>query len=384
MCSLFASQIVCHVPATLGADTPLLDHEIVLNFGGPGSDGANSIVPMSDGGYVLGGWTSLPGAPENTQSWVIRVDARGRALWDLPLPAAPYGVSALAPALDGGVFIIDSDPEAGTGRTRVSKISFEGVVEDQKNVGSSREDNLHAVQPTFDGGLILAGQTGHLTRGGLDAWIMKLDSTLAVEWFRTLGAEFDDGFEDVALASGGGYVAAGWTTGADDSVAGWTIRFDSLGSVLDERLHEFGPMTEIHAISPLPESALVFAATSESEGSPARSLVIGGIDSEGAVSWQQRINSEGSALATDLSYADDGSFLVSARLSDGNLTTGLVVNFTDSGDIRAANRHEGPTNRFALAVAPRPGGGYALAGSSERMATLDQDVWLVIRGSLSP
>jgi len=379
VCALVLSQFLNSASAETSPDTQVVGREIVLNYGGPGSDGANSIVPTADGGYILGGWTTQSRTSSPTQSWVIRVDDRGRAMWDLPLPAAPYGITALSTSLDGGAFLIDGDPETRTGRTRVTKISFEGSAEKLAVLGSAADDQFNAIRPTFDGGVILAGQTNRNTQRGQDAWILKLDDSLSVEWFRVLGGAFDDSFEDVVLNSDGGYTAAGWRTESNDTVTGWVVQFDSFGSVKSEGSPGFGPATEIHALSPLPNNALVFAATAARETDRNRSLIIGRWDFKGGIQWWQRIDSDESALATDLTHADDGSFLVSARLSDGDLTTGLVVNFTGEGRVLAAQRHEGPTDQFALPVASRRGGGYALAGSSFTAQTLDQDVWLVIR-----
>ena len=356
--------------------------DIILHFGGPGSDGANAIAAMANGGYVLAGWKAREGEPERTESWIIKVDARGGVMWDTPLPAsAPYGVSALTPAFDGGLITVDGDASGQTGRTRLSKISPNGAIEMQMVLGNATGDIIHAIRPTFDGGLIAVGQTTHLTHGRSDGWILKLDRTFTVEWFRTLGAPLEDAFEDIALTPQGDYIAAGWTTLPEDFVQGWIVQFDGNGSVKEETRHNFGAMTEIHGIAVTPASQLVFAATTDTESGDGRQIVIGAADQSGTTLWQSTIGAGITAEASDLALAGDGSYLLSATIVDGAGRAGLVVDFTAAGRIEFAARHDGPDEQHALAIAPRRPDGYALAGSSIRTATLNQDVWLVIRSA---
>jgi len=68
---------------------------------------------MPDGGFLLGGWSSL-GANENKSSpnfgasdgWLVRVDANGQALWDLSLGGGENdNVTTLAQTKEGGFIV---------------------------------------------------------------------------------------------------------------------------------------------------------------------------------------------------------------------------------------------------------------------------------------
>ena len=247
-CLLAASFVIASMG--LAKAQPNGRTDIVVHFGGPGSDGANTIVSMANGGYALAGWKAKDGSRQDTESWLIRVDARGNVLWDLPFPSsAPYGITALAPALDGGLFAVDGASGSLAGRTRITKVSYNGVIEDQISVGNRPEDTITAIRPTFDGGLIAAGRTTYKTHGRSDGWIIKLTRNFDVEWFRTLGSPFDDGLEDVTHSQNGGYIAAGWTTLPHDEVMGWLISLDTNGALLDDRRYSLGPNTEFHRVA---------------------------------------------------------------------------------------------------------------------------------------
>ena len=134
--------------------------DIELHFGGLGTDGANAIVAMADSGYTLGGWRTRDDSPDITEGWVVRVDSRGGYLWDLHLPrSAPYGITTLSPAFDGGLLVIDQETGQSKGTTRLSKLSPEGSIEWQRSYGETDLDIISSIRPTFDGGLIMAGRT---------------------------------------------------------------------------------------------------------------------------------------------------------------------------------------------------------------------------------
>ncbi|MBT6582354.1 MAG: hypothetical protein HOO17_11060, partial [Bacteroidetes Order II. Incertae sedis bacterium] len=234
-----------------GAAQAPFKSNIELHFGGIGTDGANAIVPLADGGFALGGWKSRDGDADVTEGWVLRVDNRGGYVWDLPLPnSAPYGVTALSPAFDGGLVAIDGENEKSKGTTRLSKLSPDGSIDWQRAYGNTGRDALVSIRPTFDGGFILAGRTYFRTAGEADGWVLKLDRNQNIEWFRTLGGEQEDSLESISLSTDGGFVAVGWITQPGDSVLGWALKLDHTGATEWEVKHNLGPDTEFHGVLP--------------------------------------------------------------------------------------------------------------------------------------
>jgi hypothetical protein len=62
------------------------------------------------------------------------------------------------------------------------------------------------VQPTRDGGYIIAGMTRSSTYGAIweDAWLIKTDASGQEEWNKNLGGEaFDFGYSGVQTDDGG-------------------------------------------------------------------------------------------------------------------------------------------------------------------------------------
>lgn len=367
-----------------GSDLDAVSAVLELHFGGPGSDGANSIVPLSDGGFALGGWKARDGEPDVTESWIIRLDNRGRYIWDLPLPqSAPYGVSAMASALDGGLLIIDGELDNRQGRTRLSKISPNGSVEQQPIFGNSAADQISAIRPTFDGGLIMVGQAYRGLASRSDGWVIKLDRNMTVQWFRIIAgpvvANADNALEDIIVLTDGSFVAVGWLTDENDRGHGWVIKLAPGGNTLWQYVRDLGPNTEIHKILAAPNNKAVIASTTATDAKAGRKIVLAGLSEDGDFSWQQGIASGGTALATGLTRVDRTSYLLSASIEDQQGQAGLVVAFSSNGTLNKIQRHTGGSIHRALTVTATSDAGYAVAGSSKRTNSLDQDMWLLIK-----
>jgi hypothetical protein len=390
LCTLHRFVFCFSVVAFGTAITPRILHAqsvapagITLHFGGLGTDGANAIVALSDGGFALAGWKTLDQDRSVTESWVVRVDHRGGYVWDLQLPnSAPYGVTALSPAFDGGLYVVDGERGDKSGTTRLSKISPEGATEFQLIYGSSTADTLSALRPTFDGGLILAGRT--LTRGAAhsDGWVVKLDRSQAVEWFRVIGGPHEDGLEDVSLSTDGGYTAVGWTTQENGHVTGWSLKLSGKGATEWEAFHDLGIDTEFHRVLPASSGGTIAAATTRAADGEGRKIIVLEIDATGQKTWQQGISSPGTAMATGLAHRTMGGYLLSASIEDRRGAAGLTAGIESDGTLDFIHRHSGSGAVRALAITATPNDGYAVAGTSAGQRTLDQDVWLLINDSL--
>jgi hypothetical protein len=97
------------------------------SFGGSGHDFLNSLQQTSDGGFILGGYSSS-GADGNKSSpnfgledfWVVRLDAGGNKVWDLSLGGTGSdALRCLRQSADGG-FILGGRSESGTNGTKSS------------------------------------------------------------------------------------------------------------------------------------------------------------------------------------------------------------------------------------------------------------------------
>src|SRR5436305_1217047 len=84
----------------------------------------------------------------------------------------------------------------------------------QKSLGGSSDEVAYSIEQTSDGGYIAAGYTlsndGDVSgnHGSLDYWIVKLNSSGAIQWQKSLGGSGEDGATSIEQTSDGGYIIA--------------------------------------------------------------------------------------------------------------------------------------------------------------------------------
>lgn len=145
-------------------------------YGGPLGDGGYRVFQTSDGGYIIAGSTNSFGAGKS-DIWLLKTDSLGDTLWT-------------------------------------------------KTYGGSDDEDMVCLNPTLDGGYILAAQTfsfGVYSKS--DIWILKTDSLGDTLWTLVYGTENRDFPGYVGERLEGGYVAIG---GAADAAYNYKILFISV------------------------------------------------------------------------------------------------------------------------------------------------------------
>ncbi len=236
-CLLFS--LVLLLPQLLSAQILKIDWD--FDYGGNIWEDCNSAEETSDGGYILGGYTSST------------VTGFGD-IWEPPFD---------------GFF-----PPPDVGDYWIVKTDDRGVMDWNRRYGGNKQDRLWAAQETPDGGYILAGvsnsdagpQKSDLNRGYEDYWIIKVDSIGDIEWDRSYGSDSTDYFYSLLQTSDGGFLLGGISKsdiGFEKSEARrghfdmWFVKTDSLGNKLwdktiggndEERLNEMQETPDGHYI----------------------------------------------------------------------------------------------------------------------------------------
>lgn len=216
--------------------------ERTWRFGGSSNDTLSVVRQVSDGGFVIGGYSnSGPGGNKASPKygerdwWVVRVNPNGDRRWDMSYGGAsdPLFGGALAndyltgivQLSDGGFLLVGPSYES-TGGTKTSpgigsfdlyvvRTDGEGLQLWDKTFGRAQNDSALSVRQTSDGGFILAGHTAHLIGTpppyveDVDCWVLRLDASGNRLWERTFGGEGPDQGVDVVQTADGGYLVAG-------------------------------------------------------------------------------------------------------------------------------------------------------------------------------
>lgn len=96
-----------------------------------------------------------------------------------------------------------------------------GILNWQKSYGGSEDDDLFAIEKTFDNGLVVAGYTfsdnGNVVgnNGNSDEWILKLNPSGTIAWKTCLGGSLIDYATDIKQTPDSGFVVVGLAYSAD-------------------------------------------------------------------------------------------------------------------------------------------------------------------------
>ncbi len=208
-------------------------------YGGLGGSYTADMKITADGGLIIGGSSFSKKGYDKTKDsygdygdfWVVKTDAAGRVLWDKTLGGIDDEVlTSVNQTRDHG-YLIGGTSVSGisfdkTGASRggidywVVKLDSNGNKLWDKTLGGSGDDYPHSIDTTSDGGFIIGGASnspisGEKTSGVFgtsDFWIVKLDSSGNIQWDKTIGGNGDDQLYSLKQTRDGGYILGGNST----------------------------------------------------------------------------------------------------------------------------------------------------------------------------
>lgn len=149
-------------------------------FGGEKIERGESIQPLADGGYVVGGGTSSIGAG-NLDMYVVRLNSTGREIWANAYGRATYDIANSVIALqDGGFLITGHGDKEGSEvmALTVVRIDDEGNENWTSRFGSGRDFDYGLDAVELDaGGYLIAGVTNEPDPGENDIWLHIINET---------------------------------------------------------------------------------------------------------------------------------------------------------------------------------------------------------------
>ncbi|MFN0212622.1 MAG: T9SS type A sorting domain-containing protein [Saprospiraceae bacterium] len=212
------------------------------SYGGSGGENAHCVVQTSDGGYVVAGQTfsndgDVSGSHGGSEYWVVKLSSLGDIQWQKALGGCCIEQAfSIVQTSDGGYAVVGTTGSYNSGQVSggyglfdcwVVKLNDTGDLQWQKALGGNSEDYGSSIMQTDDGGYIVGGTTysidGDVTDndGGVDYWILKLNSDGDLQWQKTLGGSDTEISSGVQQTSDGGYVICGYSHSYDGDVTGF-------------------------------------------------------------------------------------------------------------------------------------------------------------------
>ena len=317
----------------------------------------------------------------------------------------------------------------------IVKLDSARKIQWQKTFGGSDDDRLRVLETTLDDGFIIAGTsssaaTGDKTDAGFNAaafpdmWILKLNSTGAIEWQRTLGGIYSDVPQSIVQNTDSSYVIGAWS--GSDTIGGnktthmksfssdyWVVKLNSKGSILWQK--DYGGQavystSTLTCLNKTNDGGYILGGIAYSGagatgvGNDKTDTCRGGndywivkIDGNGTKQWDKTFGGSKSDTPSSILQTSDGGYIVSGYStsdSTGDKTentigkTGIddywIIKLNANGNLQWQNTIGGYNADYAKQVIQTLDGGYVVAGFSDSPAYADKtessqqtDYWLV-------
>ena len=169
-------------------------------LGGTAYDSSKSVLQTTDGGYVLACNTGstdgdVSGNNGNWDAWIVKLSSLGTLEWQKAFGGSESeSALSIKKTTDGGYIVTgfanstNGDVTGNHGLTDVwiLKFSSSGTLQWQKAIGGEGNESSYSIQPTTDGGYILAGYASYDNgdvsgnHGSFDYWVVKLGTDILV------------------------------------------------------------------------------------------------------------------------------------------------------------------------------------------------------------
>ncbi len=394
------------------------------SLGGRNEDDALAICQTFDGGYIVAGRSKstsgdVTGNIGAFDAWIVKMSSSGSLEWQKSIGGSLTDqANAIVQTADSGYIIAgstisnDGAVTGNHGQTDywVVKLSSAGTVQWQKCYGGASYEIAYSIQQTTDGGYVVGGESwsndGDVTgnHGGRDCWIVKIDTSGALQWQKSLGGSANDFGKKIRQTADGGYIATVTSSSSDGDVTNnygssdfWVVKLSNLGIIQWEK--SFGGTLVDNGqdiIQTSDEGYVVIGLTTSNDGDVTDSKGKGDywvvrISSLGAVVWQKTLGGSELDYATSVVQSTDGGFVVAGYSvsNNGDLTENKgssdywLVKLNASGYIVWQKSLGGSEYDVANYFTTTSDGGYIIAGYTRSLngdVTLNHgsdDFWIV-------
>jgi hypothetical protein len=342
-------------------------------YGGPYGDWANSVRQTADGGFVVAGKTSSFSAVSE-DAWVLKLDANGNVVWQKTYGGAgSNSANSVQPTADGGYIVAgQANPYwLGQGDLWILKLDANGNIAWQKTYGGGANGgSASSVQLTSDGGYIVAGYTVSFGAGGQDAWLLKLDADGNVIWQRTYGGSLSDGAMSAEPTADGGYIVAGWTAsfgaGSEDV---WVLKLDRDGNIIWQKTYGDTGQDVALSVQPTGDGGYIVAGAAANHGGWVLKL-----DANGNVDWQKTYGGSTNSIQPTA----DGGYVVAGGIGGSALDIGdaWILKLDTGGNITWQRTYRVSAGS-AASVQSTADGGYVVAGITSPSQLEPVDAWIL-------
>ncbi len=349
-------------------------------YGGTGTDIGNSIEITTDGGYIIGGYsTSFGNGSED--ALLIKIDANGNQVWSKTYGGTSsdrcYNVKQTA---DNGYIFTGYTESSGQGSRDVSLVKTDnsGNILWSKTYGTNLCETAVGLAITNDGYIVTGYQGASSCASGGDIYVVRVDNAGNTLWannYNSCSFNTDNSFNVIQTADGG-FNITGWTycgSGQHDPIVlkltgngtpAWQMQYGSSGD-------DYGC-----SIIQTPGGGYIVAGEYQSAMFDA---YIFKTDSSGTLAWSKSYGGNGAELFYDIKTTSDNKYIAAGRTNSFGAggDDAFLVKTDTSGNLIWSKTYGGSANDDAIQMHQTADGGFVLCGTTMSFGAGGQDIYII-------
>lgn len=341
-------------------------------YGGEEYDTGSEIQPMSDGGFIIAGYTSSFGMG-SLNIYLIKIDANGDTCWTKTYGSSYTEAFSIEKCSDGG-YVVAGYIDVFGGDMYVIKIDGDGNSQWSRIYGGDSSECAHSIKQTSDGGYIITGHTKSYGGGKLDVYLVKTNAMGDTMWTRAYGGSGDDFGKSVCETPDGGFIVTGLTNlyGNDDI---YLIRTDANGDTLWTKAYgdEYQDIGESVILSK--DNGFIITGLAQKPPEHINSELLLKIDANGDTVWVQTY---GNGTGYDVKQTDDDGYIIVGDVCEDFPDLDVNLLKTNSqGDMIWEKSIGGNNNDQGFSILQLSDGGYLVVGATSSESTENYDVYII-------
>ncbi len=280
-------------------------------YGGESLDNCNSLIQTGDGGFLLAGET-ISFNVGSREGYVVKIDSSGEMEWSDTYGGDRTDYFRDVILIEDGFLLtgITASEESGWDLWLL-QIDWEGNEVDSWTFGGNRNEYSSVLISTLDNGYLLSGATKSIEDDPREAYLVKLNDAMEVDWENHYGTELSEAFGGVCQLPDSSYIAVGYsgTSGIGGDLDCYLVKVDKDGDEIWSRTYGGDDFDVANNITPTPDGDFVINGYTNSYGEGySDNYYLFRVDENGRQIWSMAVDGFNSDKCRAARLTEDGGY----------------------------------------------------------------------------
>lgn len=246
-------------------------------------------------------------------------------------------------------------------------------------LGKGDINQLKSIIQTEEGNYLAGGWTDYKSNGGVDGWILQIDTMGNLQWEKTFGDNLDDLIYDVIQTQDKGFLLAGWTENQKGHTNAWILKLGEKGNLEWEKQYDLSENDKIYSIIQSLSGDYIATGCSLQEEKENTDALVMCIGKDGTLKWNNLFGGERyDRLYSIMENTAGNLFIVGYTESIGEGDAdGWMIKLNKDGDKEWDKTFGGKEDDRFYSIIQTDDKGYAMIGYTKSKGAGEADIWLL-------